>query len=350
MKTQFSLRQLSPQDSLAFGNLMETSPDTGRFSNAAHFEIDPFEALRTMQHDFVGVVAETPAHAGIVGACLARFGQAQFEGRLRPYALINSLVVDPSYRRQGLASALVGWVVNHSRTHLGDEAVLWALIQQGNVGSVRSVGKYLRQFIGERIVTAPLRMRAKSPKPSSNYVVRSAKPDEFDQVANQFNAFYREFNFFEPATASSLASWCASSPFEDPFRHYLVATNSKGEIYAGAGVSELYRLRTIHMHQMPQVVQFLNTFLRIVPANGITKELVLSKIWFAPGHAQAAKYLIETIRWKWRKKATLLMVWADKKNPVLKILNLPFWMPAGKNAVVIDSSETIPENHLIYYE
>jgi len=329
---------------------MDESPDTGRISTASHFEIDAFEALRAMQSDFVGVVAESPDHDGIVGACLARFGQSQYEGRLQPYALLNSLVVHPCFRGRGIASALVEWLVNHSHNRLGNKGVIWALIQQGNVGSVRTVGKYLRQFISDQIVIAPTKTRANPPKPTSRFIIRSVEPDEFDQVADQLNFFYREFNFYEPATADSLASWCASSPLADPFRHYLVAADSKGTIYAGAGVSELYRLRTLHIRHMPNALHVLNTFLRIVPSNGITKELLLSKIWFAPGYMQAAKYLFETIRWKWQEEANLLIVWVDKRNPVLKVLNLRPWMPVTKSAVVIDSSVAMPANHLVYYD
>ena len=181
-------------------------------------------------------------------------------------------------------------------------------------------------------------------------MVRSAERDEFGQVTDQLNSFYRDFNFYEPETAGSLARWCASTPFDTPFRHYLVVTDSKGTIYAGAGVSELYRLRTLHIRHMPSALHVLNTFLRIVPSNGITKELVLSKIWFAPGHMQSAKYLFETIRWKWREKASLLIVWVDKRNLVLKVLSLRPWMPVTKSAIVIDSSIAMSASRLVYYD
>ena len=349
MRSQFSLRKLYPQDSQAFRKLMDDSPDTGRISTASHFVIDAFEALRTMQGDFIGVVAESPDYDGFVGACLSRFGQCQFEGCLRPYALLNSLVVHPGFRQQGVGSALVGWLVNHSRNRLGVEGVIWALIQQGNVGSVRTVGKFLKQFVGDRIVIVPTKTRAKLPKTTSKLMVHPIGPGEFGRVADQLNSFYRDFNFYEPETADSLASWCASTPFDTPFRHYLVVTDSKGAILAGAGVSEHYRLRTLYIRHMPRAYHVLNTILRMVPSDGITKELALSKIWFAPGCVQAAKHLFETIRWKWREKVSWLIVWVDKGNPILEILNRRPWTPVTKSAVVIDSSETMSTSRLVYY-
>ena len=350
MRSQFSLRQLNPQDGQALRRLMDDSPDTGRISVAVHFEIDAFEAIRALAGDVVGVVAETPDLDGIVGACLARFGRLQFEGHMRPYALLHSLVVHPSFRRRGIASELLRWLVNHSRHRLGDEGVIWALIQQGNVGSERTIGKYLKQFISDRILVVPTKTRTNPPGPTSRFAVRPIQPDEFGQVADQLNSFYREFNFYEPEAADSLASWCASTPFDDPFRHYLVVTDSKGTIQAGAGVSECYRMRTLHVRHMPSALRVLNTFLRFVPSDGVTKELLLSKIWFAPGHTQAAKHLWETIRWKWREKASLLVVWVDKRNPVLTVLNTRPWTPMTKTAVVIDSPVAVSASRLVYYD
>ena len=350
MNAQFSLRQLYPQDSQALATLMDDSPDTGRISTASHFEADAFEALRAMQGDFVGVVAESPDYDGLIGACLARFRQCQFEGRFRPYALLNSLVVHPGFRQQGVGSALAGWLVNYSRNRLGDEGVIWALIQQGNVGSAQTVGKYLKQFISDRIIIVPMETRTNLPTSTPGFMVNPIEPSEFGQVADRLNSFYRDFNFFEPETTESLASWCASTPFDTPYRHYLVVTDSKGAIRAGVGVSELYRFRTLHIRHMPWVLNVLNSFLRIVPSDGITKELLLSKIWYAPGGMQAAKYLFETIRWRWREKASLLIVWADKGNPVLEALNLRPWTPVTKSAVVIDSPEAMSTSRLVYYD
>jgi hypothetical protein len=200
---------------------------------------------------------------------------------LGPYALLNSLVVHPGFRQQGVGSALVGWLVDHSRNRLGVEGVIWALIQHGNFGSERTVGKYLKHFISDRIVIVPTKTRANLPMLPPKLMVRPIEPGELGQVADQLNTFCRDFNFYEPeTTADSLASWCASTPFDTCFRHYLVVTDLKGAILAGAGVSRLYRLRTLHIPHIPSALYVLNTFLRIVPSDGISKELLLSKIWF----------------------------------------------------------------------
>ena len=260
MRPEFSLRQLYPQDGQALGKLMDDSLDTGRISTAFHFMINTYEALRAMQGDFIGVVAASPIYEGLVGGCLLRFGQCQFEGHLRPYALLNSLVVHPGFRGKGVGSALVGSLVDTSCNRLGDEGIIWALIQQGNIGSVRTVGKYLKQFIGDRIVIVPTKTRVNPPTPTPRFMVHSIGQGEIGLVAAQLNPFYKDFSFYEPETADNLASWCTSTPFDTPFRHYLIVTDSKGAIYAGAGVLELFRLRTLHIRHMPSALTLNSLF------------------------------------------------------------------------------------------
>ncbi|MGD2146789.1 MAG: hypothetical protein PVH41_08860, partial [Anaerolineae bacterium] len=98
---------LQPGDSLGFARWKDDSPDTGRISAAAHCEIDAFEALPATEQHFVGVLAESFGGDRRVGACLPRFCEIRFEGRLRPSALINSLVVHPSFA--GRARARRWW-------------------------------------------------------------------------------------------------------------------------------------------------------------------------------------------------------------------------------------------------
>jgi len=348
MSTKFSLRQLSPEDGQILGELMEKSPDTGKVGSSSHFEVDAFETFSVTQNNFTGVVAESPDYNGLIGACMVRFGKSQFDGELRPSALLNSLVVHPKFRRQGVASAMIKWLIDYTHNHLGEKGVIWALIQQGNIGSVRTLTKYLKQFINDRIIVIPIKTRSNPPK-TSRFTVRSAESDDFGQIADKLNNFYRNFEFYEPETAETLASWCSRTPFDTPFHHYLIAEKD-GEIHAGIGVSEEYRLKTLHITSMPFILRLLNVCFRIVPKNGVSKDLTLSKVWFDPGYLHAARYLLETIRWQWREQATMILALIDRKTPVSQVFNLKPWSPVTKSAVIIDTPLTNPEERLFYYE
>ena len=161
----FHLRPFVPQDGPAFGRLQLESPDTGRIHLTYHYQIDPYAALRARQGDFLGVVAEVSEHDGLAGACLVDFREAQIEGALRPCGLLNTLVVHPKFRRRGIATALVTQCVQAARERFGDEGLVWALIQRGNVGSVRTLTKHLRQTIPERIVSIPMKVRSSPSSP-----------------------------------------------------------------------------------------------------------------------------------------------------------------------------------------
>ncbi len=351
MGSQFSLRELRPEDGPRVGRLMEESPETGRVGTAIHFEIDPVESFRATQGDFIGVVAESPGSDGLVGCCLARFGRCQFEGDIVPHALINSLVVHPAHRRRGIATALVNWLLERCRARLGEEGLIWELIQQGNIGSVRTANKYMTQLFADRITVVPMKPRARPPRPVAGLTVREIEQEEFEQAADRLNAFYREFNLYEPRTAGSLSAWCKTTPFADPFRHYLVAVDANGDLVAGVGVSENYRVRTLHITHMPAALRVLNTVLRIVPADRVTKELDLTKVWFSPGRLRAAHYLLEAVRFRWRDRANMLITWVDKRSPVFQVLNPRPWTPKTSSSLVILESPVPASAHRpLYYE
>ena len=189
--------------------------------------------------------------------------------------LLNTLVVHPDFRRRGIATALVTWCVQAARERFGDEGVVWALIQRGNVGSV--------------------------------------------------------------------------TPFETPFRRYLVLTDGAGEILAGAAVEEGYRLGTLHVKDMSPSLRVLNGLLHLVPADGVSKGLTISKAWCAFGRVQAARHLVENIRWRWRDRATTTMAQVDRESPLVRAFPLRPWTPAPRLSVVATGPVVLsPERYIAY--
>jgi len=350
MTASFSLRPFGPRDGPAFGQLLLASPDTGRIHTTRHYRVNPYAVLSVLQEDFSGVVAEMPGHEGLVGAGLIRFGRAQIEGALRPYALLNTLIVHPEFRKRGIASALVRWRVQAARERFGSDVVIWALIQQGNIGSVRTVTKHLKQIIADRIRVIPMKMRHKPPKPVSGWRVRSAEREDLAEIAGHLNSFHREHNFYEPQTADTLARWLTASPLETPFRHYLILTDATGEMLAGAGVAEMYRLSKLHVVDMSPALRLLNMFLRMVPADGVSTELTIARLWHAPGQMRAAKHLLEHIRWQWRDGAAMALASVDRENPLVQAFPLRPWTPSTRSSLVATGPVRLSPRRLIAYE
>jgi GNAT superfamily N-acetyltransferase len=344
----FSLRQLGPQDGPAYAAVLSASPDTGSIGSSERFEIDPVQALMALQKDMVGVVAETPGHAGFIGSGLIRFGQCQWEGALRPSALLNTLVVHPNYRRQGVASQLAKWREQLALQRQGEGGVLWAMVQRNNTGSERTAVKWANQFLESRVVTVPLRMRSASPRRSRRFEVRPVQPDELDTVVEQLNQYYRDYNLYPPETRSSLAAWLAETPFDTPFRHYQIVTDKAGSILAGMGLSENFRLRTTLITHLPPGLQVLNRLFHVIPASGELREVALSRIWVAPGQLKAARHLLETMRWEWRGKCTSLMFATDIRSPLMRLLNM--WDRFGREVAGIAVRGPVPcSQDRLYY-
>ena len=135
------LRPITPLDGEAFAALLARSADAGAFQVSSRFRIPAWDALRALHGEFDGVVAEESGTPGLVGCGLVRYVRAHFEGALRDIALLNTLVVDPAHRRKGVAGALAEWRVEHARERVGLDGVIFAGIQMGNVGSVKTAAR-----------------------------------------------------------------------------------------------------------------------------------------------------------------------------------------------------------------
>lgn len=347
LERQITLRSMRPDDGQALSELYLASPDTGQIQIGPLYHLDAYSAFTATRIGAIGVVAESSNFDGLVGAGFVHFGRCIFEGELRDYAALSGVVVHPDYRQQGLASKIAKWRVDCAKEKIGDEGIILATIQKGNVGSFAVAKKWSQQFAGE-IRAGAVQVRTSPPKPVTGISVRNVVVDDLPAVTSGLNDFYKGYNLYSPHTPETLTNWLKRSPFDTPINHYYVAVNTEGKILAGAAIAEEYRTVEMQVHHIPTPMRWLNKLVRLIPPDGTLKQLSMDKIWFEPGQLKAAQFLWETIRWEWRESANTLTVFFDPRGPVARVFKIPAWFPKGQFVMAIHGPTFMNEDALLY--
>ena len=136
----FVFRTLRGDDGPRVAELMEGSPDTGAIQYALRYQVDPLMMFRLNQgEDYLSVAAEDPISKQLVGICLGEVAETQFNGEMRKTVYLNNLAVHIDHRRQGVATELVRRILLTADREFGEEGIIWARVQYGNVGSERTI-------------------------------------------------------------------------------------------------------------------------------------------------------------------------------------------------------------------
>ena len=312
------LRRLEPTDGPAIDRLGRETPDTGAVAFYSEFHHDAYEALMALNPGAVGVVAVAPDER-IVGMGLVTFGHCLFQGKLLPSAYLSSLSVHPEYRRRGIAARIAAWRVDKARERFqaaGREGVIFATIQGGNIGSVRTAASWSNQALHGRTSGAVVNIRRTPPKVVDRLEVRPARQGELERITDEQNRFFGDYNLYSPDSALSLDAWRSQLFFGERLREYFVAVDPSGQIAAGLGVTAEGPLITGHVLRMPRALRIANVFLRILPPDGTSRRLKVERFWFAPGQLKAARHLWESTRWLLRERGTMVMTFFDVESPI----------------------------------
>lgn len=324
-----TLRPITASEGPAIAALSAASADGGRIRFTPVYQVDPWRALQALHPDLLGVAAWSADCDSPVGIGLIQFGQCQYEGMLRPYALLNTLIVHPAYRRRGIASRLAQWRIEQVRQRYGDNVVLLANIQSGNSASERTAARWLKQTAGP-LTYLPLKTRAAPPQPLPGVRVRALRPAEYGLFAEALNHFYADTNLFSPESAESLAHWVQTTPLDTPIRSLLVAVDAQDRPLAGMAVNEDFRLRQVRLVKMPLSIRLINQVLRLIPSDGIMREASASRIWRLPGQEQAARYLVDSALYQWHDQATSLAFSFDARGALGRLFPPSALQPTTK--------------------
>jgi GNAT superfamily N-acetyltransferase len=335
MQSNINLRPLSENDGPALAGLSYSSPDIGRIRYAANYQLDAVQAIQAL-HGTVDGVATCSSSARMVGFGLVRHGECQFEGETRPYAMLGNLIVHPDFRGKGLAARLVEWQVEQGRQRAGPDGVLLANFQRGNQVSRRLYARWLKHLAGP-LIYYPQPMLPEPPPTPPELSTGPLDADETGEFVAQLNTFYQGWNFHQEASRESLQELCARTPFATPFRHAYTAVDRQGKLLAGLVVMEEYRLKEMEVRGLPRSLRLLNRLLHFIPPDGTVRELFIDHIWFRPGQVQAARHLIDTVRWIWAGRATTLSSLFDPRSPLGMLFPTRPWSIVARTSVALHS-------------
>jgi hypothetical protein len=166
-------------------------------------------------------------------------------------------------------------------------------------------------------------------------VVRSARRDELERLAQRQNAFYGGYNLYTIETADDLEAWRSQELVGMRLRDVFVAVDRSGDLVAGMCVTSEGALITSHVLRLPPALRVANALLHIVPTSGITTRAKVERFWFAPGEEAAGTHLWESIRWLFRDRATNVMTFFDGDSPIRQAIRLPRLLPKPSRGSIV---------------
>ncbi len=225
---------------------------------------------------------------------------------------------------KGVAGKLSHTAMESARRHFGEKALILADIQAENTVSHRTAGKWSNQTL-PAITVVPAKVRKKKPEATPGVMVGPLGSACMEAFAENLSAFYAGYNLYQPETVESLSAWLSQKPLGFSMRRCLATSDRHGRLLAGLALEDAYQLRTYQVVRMPAVLRMANRILRIIPPDGILREVLVIRFWFRPGGEMAARCLWQQARWECRNGGTSLMAFFDSRSPLARMIPLKPW-------------------------
>lgn len=343
--TEFSLRPMVPADSPALDALMRSEAHTQAMGLSTRFAHDIFQSLLAQSPTLLGVVAEAPGVDGLVGMATVTLSERSIGGTEYPAAFLENLKVHHDFRRQGLGSKLARWRIEQARQRFDGPGIVLSGIEASNTASLATARSWSSQAVGPvRVVIA----RVSDKQPGSGEVeVRPLTDRDVEAVVDGANAFHQEHDLYRHQTPDRLAAWLAPTSLGE-IHQYRVAV-SGGRIVAGAGINERFKLMTERVDHIPRPLELIGRVVPVFPPDRVIRNIELQLVWFAPGHAAAARRLWDAIRYEWRDRASHVAAVVDPRAPLADVIRTgPSLIPRIRLMVPVAGPVPIADSRLVY--
>lgn len=319
---KFTLRAMQPSDSPGLTKLI--TDFAGDLTT--HFQVDPYAAICFgTEFRTIGVVVEHDDFDGFVGMGTVRFGRAQFNGEVLPFAILDGLKVHEDFRGQGLGYQIANWRIQQARAAYGDQCVIATGMLHDNHASHAVAAKWCREFAESAINVIFMPTRVQQPKPLAGMAVHEIEPQEYEEFAVKQNTFHRNYNLYPPGDVNTIANALAISvEGRQPYRFFAVA-DQRGNLMAGAQTWARGVLKSDTVNNPPAPLRLMNRVLHVLPADFILRDIFVSGIWYEPGQINAATFLWEAIRWECKGQGTSVTASFDTRDPAQEIVSLKPW-------------------------
>jgi GNAT superfamily N-acetyltransferase len=337
--TGFTVRAARDGDGPGITELAAAAADTGAVRVAPHYLHDPLETSRVLRPDAVWAIAESD-EGRVVGAGVVDLGPVEIEGDVYRCGHLSSLMVDPKYRRRGIATALAEWRIERA----GPDAVIVAAIQSGNEGSLANARKWATQIFGANVLPV---FKVARDGPRGPFNVRAPETDaEWEQVAGGLAEYERGWNLRIPETAAEIRERLAKTPLDVPVQRQFVAVEG-GRIVGGCELHEGGRLQTIVVEHMPLVLRLVNVVARVVPKDRVVRVSALARLWHGPGREDAGRALWAHARFAAAEAGNAISAQFDPRGPLAQLIPVRPWTTKGSVTVAVRSPVTLSEDRLL---
>jgi GNAT superfamily N-acetyltransferase len=342
----FSLRELQSSDSPALVKLISSFDG----DMTTQFQVDAYSALIFgIENQTLGVGVEFAGFDGLVGMGTVRFSQVSFNGETLPLAFLDGLKVHKDFRGQGLGHQIARWRIQRAREVLGENCVIVTGMLRSNDASRAVARKWSREFIDTAFQPLIIPVRKRPPKPLIGVQVRELAPNEYKQFTFKQNAYYQNHNLYPSENTDSITHALEVSVGEKKPYIFYVATESNGDLIAGAKIWRRSLIKTDLFSKLPLPVRLLNKIAHIIPPDFILRDAAVIGFWHEPGQVKTAQFLWETLRWELREQATTLALTLDPRDPLREIIRTrSLFMPRLEITIALKSPAPIDRSRLLF--